>query len=79
MKQFVLRFTLLRIIFLLIPCQSFSQWIQTSGPEGGYIDCFGIYGDTLYAGTYGGGIFTSTDYGASWSDRSTAHNNKTVN
>ena len=79
MKQFVIRFTLLMGIFLLMLWQSFSQWIQTSGPEGGYVDCFGVDGDTLYAGTYGGGIFVSTDYGSNWSDRSTGLTNRIIN
>ena len=79
MKQVKLIFTLLTVIFLLIPGQSFSQWIQTSGPEGGYVDCFGVDGDTLYAGTYGGGIFASTNYGSSWSDCSTGLTNRSIN
>ena len=48
-----------------------AQWIQTNGPEGGGVGCFAISpaeggSDTnLFAGT-GGGVYLSTNNGASW-------------
>jgi photosystem II stability/assembly factor-like uncharacterized protein len=43
-----------------------AQWVQTSGPYGGQINCFAVSGTNLFAGTHGGDIFRSTDDGASW-------------
>ena len=43
----------------------FSQWIQTNGPYGGYVNCFTISGTNLFAGT-NNGIFLSTNEGNSW-------------
>jgi uncharacterized protein (TIGR03437 family) len=52
-----------------------AQFAKTSGPEGGQINCFherilpGRFGTsvgTLFAGTQGGGIYRSTDYGLTW-------------
>ena len=40
------------------------------GPEGGYVEALAIDPSTparLYAGTWGGGVFKSTDSGSSWS------------
>jgi hypothetical protein len=47
----------------------FNVWTSI-GPEGGWIYAMAINPNTpttLYAGTYGGGVFKSTDGGASWS------------
>jgi hypothetical protein len=42
-----------------------AQWVQTYGPYGGGVNCFAVDDTTLYAGT-DGGVFRSTNYGASW-------------
>ncbi len=45
------------------------SWAPATGPEGGTIYSFAIdpaTPSTLYAGTPGGGVFTSTDSGATW-------------
>jgi ligand-binding sensor domain-containing protein len=43
-----------------------AQWVQTNGPEGGSATSFAVSGTNLFAGTYGGGVFLSTDNGTSW-------------
>lgn len=47
---------------------SIAQWVQTNGPYGGSVKCLAISNDLtkLYAASYGGGIFKSTDEGISW-------------
>jgi len=42
------------------------QWVQTNGPFGGRVSCFAVMGTMLFAGTNGGGVYRSTDGGASW-------------
>lgn len=65
--------------FLLFITISFAnleaQWIQTNGPLGGVIWCFAVHDSILFAGT-DGGIFRSTNFGASWSE---ANNGLPVN
>ena len=43
-----------------------AQWTQTTGPGGGSILSFGVIGNTVFAGTSGGGLFRSTNFGTSW-------------
>jgi hypothetical protein len=50
---------------------SIAQWVQTNGPYGGSVSCFAVSpneagGTNLFAGTYGGGVFLSTNNGTSW-------------
>jgi len=50
----------------LLACSSAStQWLQTSGPEGGEANCFAANGEYLFVGTECG-ILLSTDNGTSW-------------
>ena len=42
-----------------------ADWIQT-GPYGGDISSLAVSGTNLFAGTIGGGVFLSTNSGASW-------------
>ena len=45
----------------------FAQWIQTDGPQGGYIKCLAKSGNTFYAGALnGGGMYRSTNNGITW-------------
>ena len=39
---------------------------QTSGPPGGDVRCFASTDTSLFAGTYGGGVYRSNDNGLSW-------------
>jgi hypothetical protein len=46
-----------------------NQW-TTNGPLGGRINTLGIASDKILAGTYNGGVYVSTDGGASWTQMS---------
>ncbi len=41
-------------------------WEQIGGLEGRDVYCFTVSGTNIFAGTYGGGVFRSTNNGASW-------------
>jgi photosystem II stability/assembly factor-like uncharacterized protein len=43
-----------------------AQWQQTNGPYGGFVTCLATCGTNIFAGTYGGGVFLSTDNGSNW-------------
>jgi len=43
-----------------------AQWVQTNGPFGGSVVCFAFSGANIYAGTYIGGVFLSTNNGLNW-------------
>jgi len=53
---------------LLVINQARAQWTPTSGVSGGNIWCMttNTAGNTLFAGTFGYGIFKSADNGVSW-------------
>src|SRR5437867_758556 len=51
----------------LLQPRLFGQWIQTKGPPGGLVNCLTVKGNNVFAGTVGGGIFRSTNYGNDWS------------
>ncbi len=55
-----------------------AQWIQTNGPYGGIVRSFAVSGTNLFAGTSGGGVFLSTNNGASWTAVSTGLTNTHV-
>jgi hypothetical protein len=71
MKTRTLWLTLSLAVFLSWPIPSTAQWVQTSGPEGGFISAITASGTNLFAGTWGGGVFRSTDNGLSWATSST--------
>jgi ligand-binding sensor domain-containing protein len=52
-------------IVLLSPFAS-AQWVPTNGPNGVDIRCVAPSGPNLFAGTYGNGVYLSTNNGASW-------------
>src|SRR5271157_5123802 len=67
----------MRIIFLFLfivfcPCTPsdslLGQWVHANTPvPKGYSECcFAVNGTNLFVGTWGGGIFLSTDNGTSW-------------
>ena len=43
-----------------------AQWVGTTGIPGGQINCFEVATGATYAGTWGGGLFKSTDHGGHW-------------
>ena len=59
----------IKVLFVLIfttSCPILAQWVQTNGPYGGsVVRSFAVLGTNLFAGTFGG-VFLSTDNGASW-------------
>ncbi len=60
---------LLLIIFIcttLIQNTLNAQWIQNSQAFGGQVEAFASIGANLFAASYGGGVFLSTDNGTSW-------------
>ena len=63
-------FYLAIVLFLFCPLTS-AQWVQTSGPYGGFVYSLAVSGTDLFAGTSDGGVFLSTDGGTSWTAAST--------
>jgi hypothetical protein len=61
-------FVLVSFTLCVLHSESTAQWVQTGGPPGGGAVCItaGPGGVDLFAGT-AGGVFRSTDGGASWS------------
>jgi len=66
MKKLVAIFLVGMGILLSFPQWSGAQWVQTGGPEGGCITAFAVSRPNLFASTRQGGVFLSTDNGASW-------------
>src|SRR2546430_2608579 len=65
MKKNVLLFY--SITIMLMSNQTlYAQWVQTNGPYGGFVTCFAVSGNNVFAGTRLGGVFLSTDNGSSW-------------
>jgi hypothetical protein len=52
-------------IVLLCPFAS-AQWVHTSIPNSGQVNCFAVSGSNLFAGTFDGGVFLSINNGTSW-------------
>jgi len=73
--RILLVISLITIISLVASISASAQdntWISTGGPEGGIIRSLAISPNyasdgTIFAGTYKGGVFKSTDGGGSWS------------
>ncbi len=45
---------------------TYAQWQQTNGPHGNPITCIAARGTNIFAGTTGGGVFSSPDSGTTW-------------
>src|SRR5689334_7199661 len=43
-----------------------AQWQDISGHDGGIVSALAVSGSNLFAGTYGGGAFLSSNNGTSW-------------
>jgi len=63
MKTPIIWFTL--TVVLLCPF-SHGQWAHTKFPDSLNVNCFGVRGTNLFAGTEYNGVFLSTDNGTSW-------------
>ena len=55
-----------------------AQWVPTRGPQGGYVSSLMKNGGTTLAGTLGGGIFRSTNKGATWAQSNAGLSNLNV-
>lgn len=60
-----LNFVLLTFISLLVSPKLNAQWIQ-SGPYNNFILAFESTGTRLFTGSYGGGVYLSSDNGINW-------------
>ncbi len=66
-------------VVALLGAQSLqAQWIQTNGPYGSDILCFAVNGSHIFAGTFGDGVFLSTNNGTSWTTVNTGLTNTFV-
>jgi ligand-binding sensor domain-containing protein len=55
-----------------------AQWIQTSGPTGGIVNCLAASGTKLFAGTNGNGVYISTNNGTNWTPANSGIENSGV-
>jgi photosystem II stability/assembly factor-like uncharacterized protein len=62
----LIRYIVVCIIFTCNAGIIIPQWIQTSGPGGGNVTCVVSNGDNIFAGTYEGGPYLSTNNGLNW-------------
>jgi len=61
---------LLSLVLQTLPVMTGTTWQQIGGPTGGQVNSLAIdpiNSQIIYVGTYGGGVFKSTDGGGSWS------------
>ncbi len=58
-------FLLFSALLLAAPA-AHGQWVQTNGPEGGSVTSIANDDSFIYIGTWGGGIFRSSDDGQNW-------------
>jgi len=59
-------FAVALVFALLVHEEATAQWTGTTGIEGGQINCLLVAPGGTFAGTWGGGLFRSTNQGASW-------------
>jgi ligand-binding sensor domain-containing protein len=78
-KLFTWQIVILMLGINLSPKSSQCQWIQTSGPGGGVTEALAVVGNTLVAGTFGGGIYSTSDDNFEWTQRNTGLQNTNVN
>ncbi|MEW6509907.1 MAG: fibronectin type III domain-containing protein, partial [Bacteroidota bacterium] len=62
----VARALLLFALLVLIHCSTQAQWQQCNGPHTGDVRCFVQHGTWVFLGTMEGGVYRSSDNGASW-------------
>jgi hypothetical protein len=66
-KMIDLKNLILFILFLVIAISSQAQWTKVSNaPSGGDIQCLAYNGGSVFAGTYGGGVFMTANNGSTW-------------
>ena len=57
---------LLVVLAMLVAINANAQWVQMNGPDRGFVYSFASSGTNIFAGTYGGGVFRSTNNGEKW-------------
>jgi len=67
----VATFSIFAAFLFSTPASAFNEWTRTGGPYAGWVGSVAVSPDyandqTVFAGTGGGGVFKSTDGGASW-------------
>ncbi len=62
MKSIIISF----LVVLSVNASLNAQWVPTSGPGGGMMNCLVRDGNSIFAGNYDSGAFLSTDHGAKW-------------
>ena len=72
------KFTFILTVLIATAVAANAQWQQTSGPEGGSVLSLAISGTNIFAGTYGGGVFLSSNNGGSWNLVNTGLTNTAV-
>jgi ligand-binding sensor domain-containing protein len=60
----VFLYLLFPLFALCIVSRADAQWVRLSGPGGAY--AFTVNGQNIYAGSFGQGVFVSTDEGTDW-------------
>ncbi|MDP4219425.1 MAG: T9SS type A sorting domain-containing protein [Bacteroidota bacterium] len=80
MKTSVLLFASILLSLTGAASNAWSQtdWVPTNGPYGGTIYCYAVSGEHIFAGTPSGGVFLSTNDGATWSAVNTGLTNSTI-
>ena len=63
----VRRLQLVLVCLVSLWLRGYSQWVQTNGPSGASITAMCTNGDVVFVGSYGSGVFVSTNEGFSWS------------
>jgi ligand-binding sensor domain-containing protein len=70
---------LLFFVLVLLKAQTiYPQWVQTNGPYGKQVYSLAVSGTNLFAGTFGDGVFLSTNNGTSWAAVNTGLTNSYV-
>ncbi len=57
-------FIILNSSFLILSCPC--QWVRTNGPNAGNNSCIVFKDNILFAGTYSGGVYRTTNNGLNW-------------
>ncbi|MCG3158757.1 MAG: hypothetical protein DKINENOH_05401 [bacterium] len=74
----IIRFLVLVFCLFTTNTHLHAQWVQNNGPYGG-VSFFAVSGTYLFAGTWGGGNFRSSDNGTSWTAVNDGLTNTSVN
>jgi hypothetical protein len=65
------------ILTAVVPVRA--QWVQSNGPLGASISSIVANGPVIFAGSYGAGVFVSTDTGSTWARADAGLTNGNVN